>query len=246
MADADVRMAADVAAARSVYNTLKPWIDKYHGGMPAGFLAAAITHESGGNFGSAGDPFLGEVGYLQVAEYVPALFGYPAEARLDPESNIAIGSLEYALEAAKWAQDVPQVRLGSDDSWKLARLAFAIGRGGSRQLASMASSAFGGLTSGDVYHDIARYVGQSGGVPLGSQSASKVQSRVLDIDRQWAIGQQVASGWSGPPTYIPDPPAGPYVIPDDVAGMFVRPISGFFWIVAGGLALAYLIYERTR
>lgn len=240
----DANFDGDVKRAQGVYASLKPWIDRYHGGMPAGFLAAAITHESGGNFGAPGDPFLGEVGYLQVAAYVPPLFGYDADARNDPETNIAIGSLEYALEAALWALDVPQVRLGSADSWKLARLSFAVGRAGSRQLAAAAAAAQGGLTTGDVYHDIVRYVQQSGGMPLGSQDAAKVASRVLNIDRQYAIGEQVTGGVPGPPTLIPDPPAGPYVIPNDVAGMFVKPISGIFLVIAASGLLAYLLYQR--
>lgn len=241
---ADPTFDADVASARAIYDKLGPWIDRYHGGVPAGFIAAAILHESGGNFGAAGDVSLGEIGYLQVAAYVPPLFGYDASARADPESNIAIGVLEYEYEAVLWHLTFPQVRLGTDDSWKLARLAFAVGRGGSHQLATLARGAMG-LTDGDVYHDIVRYVMATGGVPLGSQSASKVAQRVVDIDRQWAIGQAVSAEPSGPPMYIPDPPAGPYTIPADAAPYFVQPLSlGTVLLFAGIGALAYLLYTR--
>jgi len=174
---------------------------------------------------------------------VPPLFGYDPAARADPESNIAIGVLEYELEAVLWSLDYPQVKLGTPDSWKLARLAFAIGRGGSRTLASLAM-ANGGLTDGDVYHDLVSYVLATGGVPLGSQSASKVQQRVVDIDRQWAIGQAVSSSLSGPPMYIPDPPAGPYTIPAAAAPYFVKPIPVTILLIGGGLLLAYLLYQR--
>jgi hypothetical protein len=235
---------ADVARASAIYDQLGPWIDRYHGGIPAGFIASAILHESGGNFAAPGDLSLGEIGYLQVAAYVPPLFGYDPAARADPESNIAIGVLEYEIEAVYWAQAFPEVVLGTDDSWKLARLAFAVGRGGSHQLASLARQTFGGLTTGDVYHDLVRWVVAGGGVPLGSQSAAKVAQRVVDIDRQWAIGQAVSSGLSGPPMIIPDPPAGPYVIPADAAPYFVEPISGTLLIVIGGLVLGYLLYTR--
>jgi len=240
----DPTFDADVAVAQAVYDQLGPWIDMYHGGMPAGFLAAAIAHESGGNFNAPGDPSLGEVGYLQIAAYVPPLFGYDADARTDPESNIAIGSLEYAMEAVYWSLAFPEVKLGTADSWKLARLAFAVGRAGSHQLATNARAALGGLTTGDVYHDIVRYVSQTGGAPLGTQSAATVAKRVIDIDRQWAIGQAVAAGLSGPPMIIPDPPAGPYTLPADVAPFFVEPISGTMLLVLGGLALGYLLYTR--
>jgi len=52
---ADANFDADVARASAIYDTLGPWIDRYRGGVPAGFLAAAILHESGGNFGAPGD-----------------------------------------------------------------------------------------------------------------------------------------------------------------------------------------------
>lgn len=239
---ADIGFDADVARASAIYDALRPWIDRYHGGVPAGFIASAILHESGGNFGSPGDLSLGEIGYLQVAAYVPPLFGYPPEARVDPESNIAIGVLEYQLEAVLWAIAFPQVKLGTADSWKLARLAFAIGRSGSHQLASMAGAS--GLTDGDVYHDIVRYVIATGGVPLGSQSAQKVAQRVVDIDRQWAIGQAVSAGLSGPPMLIPDPPAGPYTLPPDVAPYFAEPFSATL-LILGGLAVLFLLMRRT-
>lgn len=240
---ADASFDADVVQARGVYQALGPWIDRYHGGIPAGFLAAAISHESGGNFNAAGDILLGEVGYMQIAAYVPPLFGYPAEARNDPESNIAIGVLEYSLEAVLWMLAVPEVSLGTDDSWKLARLAFAVGRSGSRQLAAAAGSA--GLPYGDVFGAIRRYVQAAGGIPLGSQSADKVAARVLSIERQWEIGRAVTFGVSGPPMYIPDPPAGPYIIPPEAAPYFVKPISGIVLLAAGGAVLAYLLLRRT-
>lgn len=239
----DAQFDADVTRAQQVYAQLAPWIDKYHGGLPAGVLAAFITHESNGQFNAPGDASLGEVGYLQVAAYVPPLFGYDADARLDPESNIAIGVLEYGLEAVLWSIEVPEVNLGSSDSWKLARLSFAVGRAGSRQLAQLAAATIG-LIAGDVYGSIVRYVLASGGVPLGSQSAAKVAQRVLDISRQWDIGQAVRPGLAGPPVRIPAPPAGPYTLPALAEPFFVNPISGTMLIIAGMAALAYLMYTR--
>lgn len=241
----DPNFNVDVASAKAIYDQLGPWIDRYRGGLPAGWVSSIILHESGGRFGDPGDPTLGELGYMQVAAYVPPLFGYDSSARADPESNIAIGVLEYELEAVYWYLAFPDsVVLGSDDSWKLARLAFAVGRAGSHQLAQQAAAAQGGLTTGDVYHDIVRWIGASGGIPLGSQTAAKVARRVGDIDRQWAIGQAVSSGLSGPPTSIPDPPAGPYTIPDDAAAYFTEPMSTSSLIVAGVLILGYFMLTR--
>jgi len=241
----DPNFDGDVARAKAIYDQLGVWIDKYKGGLPAGWIASIILHESGGNFGAPGDPTLGEVGYMQIASYVPVLFGYDVSATSDPESNIAIGVLEYEYEAVLWYLTFPDsVVLGTDDSWKLARLAFAVGRAGSHQLAQLAQQSLGGLTTGDVYHDIAKWAAASGAVPLGSQSAAKVAQRVLDIDRQWAIGQAVSSGLSRPPMIIPDPPAGPYTIPADAAPYFTEPLSGTLLITLGGLVLVYLLFTR--
>ena len=241
----DPNFDADVARTRSLLDQYGVWIDRYRGGLPDGWMASIMLHESGGNFAAPGDPSLGEVGFYQIAAYLPVLFGYDASARTDPETNVALASLEYALEAVYWKLAFPDaVVLGTDDSWKLARLAFAVGRGGSHQLASLAQQARGRLTTGDVYHDIVKYVAASGGVPLGSQSAAKVAARVIDIDRQWAIGQAVSAGISGPPMLIPDPPAGPYTIPAEAEPFFVEPLSGTLLIVLGGLVLGYLILTR--
>lgn len=244
---ADAQFDADVARAQAIYEQLGPWIDRYRGGLPAGVVASFILHESGGNFGAPGDPSLGELGYLQIAAYVPPIFGYDPSARADPESNIAIGSLEYALESVMWLLAFPQaVRLGSADAWKLARLAFAVGRAGSHQLATLAGNAQGGLTDGDVYGDIRRWAQATGAVGLGSQSAAKVAQRVLDIDRQWAIGQAVSGGPAGPPTLIPDPPVGPYTLPDEVAPYFVKPLGIGVLLLVGGGVLLYLLSKRWR
>lgn len=241
----DAAFDADVASASALLDQYGDWINRYRGGLPAGWMASIMLHESGGNFAAPGDPSLGELGYYQIASYVPPLFGYDPSARADPETNVALASLEYALEAVYWSLAFPEVRLGTADAWKLARLAFAVGRAGSHQLASMAQASLGGLTTGDVYHDIVRYVTATGGVPLGSQSAQKVAQRVIDIDRQWAIGQAVSAGLSGPPLLIPDPPAGPYTIPDDAAPYFTAPISGTVLIIGGGLLLLYLLMRRS-
>lgn len=236
----------DVARAKALLDQYSNWINKYRGGMPAGWMASIMLHESGGNFDAPGDPSLGEVGYYQVAEYVPGLFGLDADARLDPESNVAIASLEYALEAALWKIAFPDaVKLGTGDSWRLARLAFAVGRGGSHQLAQAAQVAQGGLTPGDVYGDLVKYVLATGGTALGTQSAAKVAQRVVDIGRQWSVGEDAAGGMVGPPTYIPDPPAGPYVIPFEAQPYFTKPIPGIVLALFGGLAIMfYLIRNR--
>lgn len=240
----DAAFDGDVARASALLDQYGDWINRYRGGLPAGWMASIMLHESGGNFAAPGDPGLGELGYYQIASYVPPLFGLDPSARADPETNVALAALEYSLEAIYWMLAFPEVQLGTADSWKLARLAFAVGRAGSHQLASLAQATAAGLTPGDVYHSIVNYVVANGGVPLGSQSAKTVAARVIDIDRQWAIGQAVSAGLPGPPMLIPDPPAGPYTIPDDAAPYFTQPISGTVLIIGGGLLLLYLLMRR--
>lgn len=232
-------------AARAIYDSspLGDWIKKYRGGMPGGWLAAIALWESGGNFGAPGDPSLGEVGYYQVAEYVPPLFGLPAAARLDPESNVCIASLEYALEGALFVQAYPQVKIGTPDMWKLARLAFAVGRAGSHALADAAQP----LRDGDVYGSIVDYVNANGGMQLGSQEPQKVWYRVVNIDLQWKVGRNVTPGdISGPPTIPPLPPAGQFMIPTVVAYLFSKPMSPLALAALAALGVVgYLLYRRA-
>ncbi len=238
-------MAADpakVARAKALLDKYGLWINRYRGGMPAGWLAAIMMHESDGNPGAPGDASLGEAGLYQIAADVPKQFGYPAAARLTSENNVAIAVLEYSLEAVKWFLRYPNlVKLGTADSWKLARLSFAVGRSGSYQLADGAKTY---LEPGRVYDGILRYVAAFGAPQLGSQSPSKVAARVADIPVSWEIGAAVDGTTPGPPTRIPDPPAGPYKIPADIAAHFIKPIPGILLALAAGAGL--LLYFMRR
>ncbi len=236
-------MADEVTEARRLLTKFGPWFDKYAVGIPRGVMAAIMNHESGGNFGAAGDASLGEVGYFQIAAYVPPLFGLPADARRDPESNVAIAALEYGLEAVKWYQRMPSlVRLGTADSWQLARLAFSVGRGGSYQLGDLAKAA-GYLQPGRVMDGIVRYVAANGAPQLGSQSPSKVAARVAYIPQQWKIGEAVDAAGLSEPTIIPNPPAGAYRLPLDVAPFFRKPISGII-LLGAAVALVFYLWQR--
>jgi hypothetical protein len=96
-----------------------------------------------------------------------------------------------------------------------------------------------------VYGDLVKYILANGGVPLGSQSATKVAQRVLDIDRQWRVGEAAGGGMPGPPSYIPNPPAGPYVVPFEAQRYFIKPISALALTLFGGIAImVYLIRNR--
>lgn len=236
--------ASKVAQAKALLTKYGGWIRKYRGGLPAGALAAYMLHESGGNFGAAGDASLGEIGFYQITASTPPRFGLHPDARKDPESNVAIASLEYGHEAALWALRYPDlVRIGTPDNWMLSRLSFAVGRGGSYQLAELAKKA-GYLQPGRVYDGIARYVAANGAPALGSQSSSKVAARVASVPEQWAIGEAVDGSGVGPPAIIPNPPAGPYTIPANVRHLFVKPIPGILLVLGGAAAFLYYLVRR--
>lgn len=224
-----------VEHARQIYQELGGWLWKYHGGVPVGFLAAVIQFESGGKMSSRGDPSLGEVGYFQITSSFPPKVGLPAGSRFDAETNIFLGCLEYQMSAVEMAMAVPQLQLGTADSWKVARLAFAIGAGGTKKLIQAANP-----VPGDVFGAIKRYVDRTGGVALGSQSAGKVWFRVHAIDLQWATGIQIFPliGWGAPVT-IPSPPTGDYTLPAEIARYMPSKFRGDLLAVGLG-ALAFL------
>lgn len=246
LAERQASIASDARRVAQLRKRFGTWIDKYRGGMPAEWLASIIKFESDGVVDEKGDQRQGEYGLLQIAADVPVKFGLPSSARLDPESNIAIGVLEYSLESALWALRHPGlVRAGTRDAWMLARLSFAVGRYGSYRLADAA----GVHTPGDVYGDIARYVAANGGMQLGSQSPEKVRFRTLAIPLQWKVAETAAGGALAPgmPQLIPAPPTGPYKVPTNVASYFVRPAGAFTIILlAAAVAGAYLYVRRRQ
>ncbi len=212
------------------------WIDKYRGGIPREWAAAVMRTESDGNFAAPGDPSLGEVGFYQVAAYVPGTFGMPAEVRLTPEGNVFAGLLEYQLDMVKWKVEYPDyVDLASPDAAKLARLSFSVGWGGARALAN-AAIAGGYASRGNLYGGIRNATTANGGMALGSQSPDQVWFRVLSIDPQWAVADAASPTGTvrvGPPTHIPSPPGfGAYKIALPYALFFQKPTSPLVFAAA--------------
>lgn len=219
--------------ARGVYNRLYTGINKYRGGVPAGFLAAIASFESGGKMTSTGDAQLGEVGIFQITRSFPPKVGLPAESRRDEETNIFLGCLEYQIMAVRMFLAAPKISLGTSDNWKLARLAFSVGEAGTRKLLSQSRAR--------SWRELKNYVDRVGGVPLGRQTAGKVWFRVHVIDVLWDIGQRVRpSFYIGAPVKIPNPPAGPYTLPSDVARYMPSPWLGPIIGLGIGATLLFL------
>jgi len=200
--------------------------------MPAGFLAAIASFESGGKMSSTGDSTLGEVGIFQITRSFPPKVGLPAESRRNEETNVFLGCLEYQIMAVKMFLSAPAISLGTVDSWKLARLAFAIGEGGTRKLLKQSGAR--------SYSDLLSYLNRVGGVPLGRQSAGLVWFRAHVIDVLWEVGQKAHSAiFVGAPVKIPNPPAGAYTLPSDVAAYF--PPSWRGPVIGLGIGLAAIL-----
>lgn len=223
-----------------IYNELGPWIRRYRGGLPIGFLASMIRWESNGQMDAPGDPALGEVGYLQVMQSFPGSVGLPAASRYDPETNIFLGSLEYQIEAVDMWRAQPRIALGSAECWKLARCSFSIGNYGTRTVMKKALEMFPGTLPGQVWSSVVNWANRTGAMRFGGIGADKIWYRIVSIDVQWEIGARFFPPIDvGAPVKLPDSPAGAYTLPSRIAPFMPSPLRGD--VLALGLgALAFL------
>lgn len=220
-------------SARKVLDRLRPLLNKYHGGMPVGFLAAIASFESGGKMSSRGDSSLGEVGIFQITSSFPGKVGLPAASRFEEEVNVFLGCLEYQMMAVEMWKANPRISRGTVDNWKLARLAFAIGAGGTRTLLARSGA--------NSYGELTDYVNRTGGTSLGKQSASKVWFRVNIINVLWDIGKLVqAPLFVGMPQQVPAPPGRSYKLPSSVSPYLPNPLQGALIALTMGLAAILL------
>ena len=212
----DAVMGDRVARAKAIYaSQVGRWIDKYRGGFPAGYAAAAVQWESDGIASTIGDPALGEYGYLQVTAEFPTTIGMSSDARYDPETNIFLGLMEYQLESIRQYTYQPLIVLGTEDAWKIARLAFAIGSTGTANLIAAAQP----TTRGKVFDAVVDYVDNEG-------LYDQIWYRVHTTQLVWDLGRQVTPfGSYGKPELVPNPPVGAYAIPKSLVPFFAKPIS---------------------
>jgi hypothetical protein len=227
-----------VKATKIIIDKLGPWLSQYHGGMPLGFLAAILQWESGGKADTSGDPSLGEYGYLQVTPDTAKKFGIDPAQRLNPEWNIFLGSLLYNVKAIELRLYNSKVRLGTEDSWKLARLSAAVGAAGTRKLIDLAQP----TQEGHVFDAIRDYVDRTGGVQLSAaQPAEKVRFRVHAVDVVWAVGEKAYPAQTlAMPARMPAP-FGVYTVPTSVAS-FLPMVGGGSAVVLALIAGAVLFF----
>lgn len=229
-----------VANGKQLLSKWGSYIDKYHGGIHRGFLASIMNWESWGDFGAAGDASLGEVGFYQVAADVPKRYGLDPAIRTTPEGNVFVACLEYTEEAARILIDYPGlVNNGSRDQWILARLVFAIGRGGTHQVLNAAKP-----RAGHAYDDLVKWANDTGAFQVSaSQPAEKVWFRILAVGHNWRIGELISPGASyGPPIKIPA--LSPYHFPLDVAPLIGSGSPATMLLMGLGLAgLAWALWK---
>lgn len=244
---AGVGLASSVKRARELLIRYGPWIRRYKGGMTPGLVAAVIQSESDGNPTVKGDPNLGEYGLMQVNNSLPGNVGLPAEARFDPETNVFLGALGNQIEATRMASHYPTLVLkGSEDQWRLARLANSIGPAGARRLID-AAIASGKVQRGRVFDAVRDLVDHGGSVSVSaSQSADKVRYRVHFVDHHFDVARQTGVGWFGPPQVTPAPPKYPrYSYPASLLRFTGKPSSSALLIGAALAALGILIARST-
>lgn len=220
---------SQVDAAR-VYATYRPYIDRFHGGMPVGFLAAIFAHESSGNPYATGSPSLGEYGLGQVTENFPRTVGVDPDVRKTPEGNVFLSALEYQIEAERLAIRYPNLIVrGSADQWKMSRLVFALGIGAVTKLMMLVRP----TERGNVYGQIRTYVNTHPGTTVSGYASTTVLSRISSVQSLWDEGAKVAPSNVGLPEAIPAPSGITYVLPRGI--VLPRPPS--LWLFGLGAAL---------
>lgn len=230
-----------IAVAQAFYNDQYSLLNKYKGGCTAGFLAAVVQVESGGNFSSMGDGNwqtgvgLGEVGWFQVAGNVtPAQFGIDKSVAATPEGNVFINMLDYTVNAVRIVNNYPSyVSNGTPDQWMFARSIFAIGAGGTANFFNQAIKA-GVVGTENPFTDVAAWV--------AANQSGQAASRFVDITTQWYIGQQIDPSWPGQPQTIPSYTA--YSQPADAAPFIqdgTMASASSLLLIVGFAAAAYLL-----
>lgn len=191
-----------------IYEQNAALLNRYHGGMPVGFVAATIQRESDGRMDAKGDVGLGEAGWFQVSAHAEDNYGLPRGYRLTKLGNTFTALLQYNVRAAQLNVRYPSYAPnGSRDQWLLSRLTFAIGQPGTYRLLDLAK-----IPPGDHFYE--RFIAwaqaalANGTLPkLGSQSPSKVAFRVAAILDMWKTGQLTGLDMTpGMPVIPPFPP----------------------------------------
>jgi hypothetical protein len=203
-------------------------------------VASPLSRRDAGRLPGRDHP--ARVGLFQIEASFPGKVGLPAEARLVPENNVFLGSLEYQLRAVEM---LPYADLGTSDSWRLARLGFAIGSGGTRRVIDAATGGNPRAFRGRLFDQIRSWANKTGAIAVSSgQPAEKVLKRINAVQAQWELGQRIDGAYGGPER-IPAPVGLRYVVPAASARYLSTPRTGIL-LALGAIGLVAFLVIRNR
>lgn len=239
LANKKAAASSTLASAKKFYAKYGPWVDKYHGGLPVGFMCATAALESNGQM-VAGDPSYGEFGFFQVAAHTEEIYGVRKDLRKTPEGNIFLAGLEYNVEAKRLQLKYPNLIIdGTKDQWLLARLVFVFGNHGVDVCIQRAAE-HGSVTRGAVFNGIVRWADETGAVKIGGSVAEKIWYRIRMLnDVNWPVGTAVTSQHIGVPHLPPAPGGVRFTLPKDVRGKIASGSTPFIAaaLIAGAMLL---------
>lgn len=241
----------------ATYNRYSGLWERYHGSFPIGMMAAYATEESGGQQVCSGDdpngestcggsPSVdgGEYGVFQITRATEARFGVPDGTRKQVEGNFFLAGAETNTNAAIAARKYG-VPMGSQESWLLAFLAFAIGSGGTKMVWDAAVAA--GYSG---YSGLMQWAANGNAFPIsgpsGTMPASTIVRRINIAASNWTAGVNAGLPMDTGVPFIPTAPGGVDAsIPEDAAGLIGIGDTSAWWI-AGVAALGYWLFTRKK
>jgi len=219
--------------AAQVYEKYGAFINRYRGGMPAGFLAAIFAHESGGRENAVGDPRLGEYGLGQITASFPVTVGVDPEVRKTAEGNVFLAGLEYNITAAQLQKRYPTLIVpGTADQWMMARLVFGLGIGAVTKLVALVQP----RSRGRMYAEIQNYMHDHPNTTVSGYPPGKVLVRVDSVTTLWNEGARIAPANVGVPEKVPAPAGLTYGLPRGIVLPGSSSLTGVFLV---GAALLY-------
>ena len=219
--------------AAQVYEKYGAFINRYRGGMPAGFLAAIIAHESGGRENAVGDSSLGEIGLMQITSNFPTTVGVHPDVRRTAEGNIFLGCLELNITAAQLQKRYPTLIIpGTADQWMMARLVFGLGIGAVTKLVALVQP----RSRGRMYAAIQDYMHDHPNTTVSGYPPGKVLTRVDSVTTLWNDGAKIVPPNVGVPEKVPAPTGLTYGLPRGIVLPGPSSLTGMLLV---GAALLY-------
>lgn len=248
--EADIPSIAKASAA--IYRKWQPYIDKYHGGVPAAMVAVRMKVESGGIMDmEPGGGSLEEIGLLSVTKQTETRFSVPDGTRMTVAGNVFLGCLRYNVDTALFMRRYPTKYRSLADAYVFGQLIAGIGVGAAGYLISRAPA---GLT----YEQFTKWVAAQASAgnlpasgPWGSQSLSKIVYRVRAFWIMNEAGKLMEKSYgvsnrAGTPVVPPFPPGLlVFQLPKEARFMtFATAGGGDYGLVIVAAIVGYYLYRK--